>query len=103
MSEYKILTKKIDVKEADGLWKVTEWSTWGCGAETFDWSYSEAEVCYLTDGSAEIICGDENTAIEAGMLVCFPKGLKCVWNVKLPVEKYYKFGLSEKEIKEMFV
>jgi len=27
-----------------------------------------------------------------GDLVQFPKGLKCVWNVKKPVKKYYNFG-----------
>ena len=90
-----VLTKKIDKAEADRKLNFASWGTWGCGAETFDWSYpSSSETCYILKGAADIHYEGKTTHIEAGMLVHFQKGLECTWAVSEPIEKYYKFGLN---------
>eukprot|EP00275_Glaucocystis_incrassata_P001577 EC123377.1.p1 GENE.EC123377.1~~EC123377.1.p1 ORF type:complete len:168 (+),score=7.40 EC123377.1:2-505(+) len=73
---------------------VRRWPTWGCGASTFDWSYSEKETCYLLEG--DVTVQDSSTGAEitfgAGDLVTFDESLSCVWKVRKPVRKHYKFG-----------
>ena len=36
--------------------------------------------------------GGEPVSFGAGDLVVFPEGLKCIWDIKSPVRKHYKFG-----------
>ena len=91
----KIFTKQMERREADSLLGIETWGTWSCGAEAFDWSYdSSNEVCYILEGKADIIADGGVTEIAAGMIVDFPKGLHCTWDVKEPIEKFYRFGLD---------
>ena len=91
----KIFTKQMDRREADSLLGIETWGMWGCGAEKFPWSYdSSNEVCYILEGRADIITDGGVTEISAGMVVDFPKGLECVWDVKEPIEKFYRFDLD---------
>lgn len=89
---YEIKARSVDRKKADELLGIESWDTWGCGAETFDWSYSTSETCYILKGKADIITPDGATHIKAGMLVQFPASLECKWAVSEPIEKFYKFG-----------
>ncbi|MCL2513542.1 MAG: cupin domain-containing protein [Oscillospiraceae bacterium] len=94
----KIFTKTMERREADSLLGIETWGSWGCGVEKFDWSYgSSNEVCYILEGKADIITPDGVTVIEEGMVVEFPKGLGCTWDVKEPIEKFYKFGIDLKK------
>lgn len=86
-----IIVKTMPLNEADKLFNVKKWGTWGCGAETFDWYYSESESCYILEGYVDVICGDETVTAKAGDMVYFPKGLACVWSVKQPIKKHYNF------------
>lgn len=87
MSE--IEKRKPSKKEVEKVTK--DWDFWQCEPSTFDWEYFNTETCYILEGEATIRTEDETgeVDIEAGDLVTFPKGLKCVWDVKKPIRKVY--------------
>ena len=77
--------------------------SWGTGSKEvseFDWSYGDTETCYILEGEVEVTDSDTGEKIEftKGDLVQFEKGLKCVWNVKKPIRKYFSFDLDFGEI-----
>ncbi len=74
--------------------KVKSWGIWEKEKSIFDWSYDETETCFILDGEVEVTDSETGEKLEfkKGDLVQFPKGLKCVWNVKKPIRKYYNFG-----------
>ncbi len=87
----KITVKKPSREELNSL-NTKAWSPWSCKESVFDWEYSEEEICYILDGVVEVETEDgEKVEIVKGDLVTFPKGLKCVWNVKEAVSKLYNF------------
>lgn len=72
--------------------KVNSWPTWECGVSKFDWYYDEDETCYILEGKVIVETEDgKKYEIKKGDLVTFPKGLKCVWDVKEPIRKRYTF------------
>ena len=76
---------------------VESWGIWEKEKSVFDWSYDDTETCYVLEGEVEVTDSSTGEKLEfkKGDLVQFPKGLKCVWNVKKPIRKYYKFGHIE--------
>ncbi|MEI8389305.1 MAG: cupin domain-containing protein [bacterium] len=87
----KILVKKLTEEELKSL-NFDNWGIWTCEVSKFNWEYSDKESCYLYDGQVTVETDEETVSFGAGDFVVFPKGLKCVWNVKQPVRKSYKFG-----------
>ncbi len=87
------MKKKVPTEEELNKLNVTNWGTWSKETSKFPWEYDETETCYILEGEVEVT-GEDGKKIEfqKGDLVQFPKGLKCTWNVKKPVRKYYKFG-----------
>lgn len=72
---------------------VYNWSIWKKEISTFDWEYDQNETCYFLEGEVTVTPEDgEPVNMGAGDLVNFPRGMKCVWDVKQPVEKHYKFS-----------
>ena len=72
---------------------VFSWPVWEKEVSRFDWYYSEPETCYFLEG--DVIVETEDGAkvnIKKGDLVTFPKGLRCVWDIKKAVRKHYNFG-----------
>ena len=67
------------------------WSVWECEPSTFDWQYSDKEVCYVYEGHVKVKTKDQEVEIGKGDLVTFPKGLSCTWKVIEPIRKVYKF------------
>ncbi len=86
----KIIVRRPDKKELEEL-KVTSWGTWGCEVSTFDWEYDSDETAYVLEGHVLVKTEDSVTEINAGDLVTFPKGMKCVWEVKKPIRKHFRF------------
>lgn len=86
----KIKIKKLSLEEAKKL-GVDSWGKWGCEVSKFDWEYDETETCYIFEGEVIVKTPIENVTINEGMLVTFPKGLKCNWDVKRPIRKAYTF------------
>ena len=90
------MKKKIPTEEDLNKLDVESWGTWTKEVSEFDWSYDDTETCYLLEGDVEVTDSKTGEKIEfkKGDLVQFEKGLKCVWNVKKPVRKYFNFDLD---------
>ena len=88
------MKKKKPTEELLNKLNVKSWGTWEKEKSIFDWSYDETETCYVLEGDVEVTDSKtgEKLQFQKGDLVQFPKGLECVWNVKKPIRKYYKFG-----------
>ena len=71
---------------------VRSWPVWEKEISRFEWYYDEKEVCYFLEGEVTVETKHGNVSFGKGDLVTFPEGLKCVWVVKSPVKKHYKFG-----------
>ncbi len=71
---------------------VFNWPIWEKEVSKFDWSYDSEEICYLLKGKV-VVTPENGDPVEfgAGDLVTFPKGLKCVWDIKEDVKKHYCF------------
>ncbi len=90
MAEIKVeKPTEAKLKEMD----VFSWPIWQKEVSRFDWYYDDQETCYLLEGKAEVETKDGNkVSFEKGDLVTFPKDLNCIWDIKEPVKKHYKFG-----------
>lgn len=85
---------KIEVKEPsdEEKKKAEKWGIWEKEPSTFDWYYDTPETCYILEGEVVVETEDgEKVKIKAGDFVRFPKGLKCVWDVKKKIRKHYTF------------
>lgn len=71
---------------------VFAWPVWEKEVSEFDWYYDETEECYILEGEIEVLAEGKTVRIVAGDFVRFPKGLSCVWKVKKPVRKHYRFA-----------
>lgn len=71
---------------------VATWPVWEKEVSRFDWHYDDTEECYLLEGRVVVETEDgEKTAFGAGDFVTFPRGLSCVWDIREPVRKHYRF------------
>lgn len=70
---------------------IDTWSIWECEPMVFDWYYSSQETAYVFEGDVIVTAGGEATRILPGMLVHFPEGMSCTWDVKTAVRKAYTF------------
>lgn len=87
----KITTKEINLEEAKKL-GIDDWATWDCEPSQFDWQYSSTEIAYVFEGDVHVTT-DEGDIVQIlpGMLVTFPKGMKCNWKVNKTIKKAYTF------------
>ena len=77
--------EQIREMEACPIWEKEE--------STFPWEYEEEETCLLLEGEVEVATDQgEVLRFGAGDLVTFPKGLKCIWEIRKAVRKHYRFG-----------
>ncbi|TFG25740.1 MAG: DUF861 domain-containing protein [Promethearchaeota archaeon] len=90
------MSKKTPTKDDLKKLNVESWGTWTKEISEFDWSYGDTETCYILEGEVEVSDPKTGEKIEFGKgdLVQFEKGLKCIWNVKKPVRKYYNFDIE---------
>ena len=87
---------KIEIKkpsdkdlEAKG---VLSWPIWEKEISLFDWHYNSTEECFLLEGKVVVETEDgDQVEFEKGDFVTFPKGLSCIWDIKVPVKKHYNF------------
>ncbi|NLM24896.1 MAG: cupin domain-containing protein [Firmicutes bacterium] len=87
----KIIIKTMDLSEAKKL-GIDSWSTWECEPSSFPWHYPEQETAYIYEGEVIVTVGNQQTHITAGMLVSFPQGMDCHWDVKKKIRKAYTFN-----------
>lgn len=72
---------------------VATWPIWDKEVSTFPWTYESEETCYFLEG--EVVVTPEGGApvrMGKGDLVVFPAGMRCVWDVRAPVRKHYRFA-----------
>jgi hypothetical protein len=89
MSTIKIISMTLEEAKSLGI---DSWSRWECEPSTFDWEYPEQEVAFVFEGDVIVTSGDEVAHIKENMLVSFPKGMKCTWEVRKPIRKAYTFN-----------
>jgi hypothetical protein len=87
MSEVKV--KKPSAEELKTL-GIENWTPWECKPSTFDWEYDCNETFYVKEGKVTVKHVGGQVSFGKGDLVTFPKGMKCVWNVKETIRKVYK-------------
>lgn len=87
----KVLVEKPAKEKLDAQ-KIFSWPVWSKEVSSFDWFYDDKEVCYFLEGEVTVKTPDGEVSFGKGDLVTFPKGLKCVWNIRKAVRKHYKFG-----------
>ncbi|SCY82265.1 cupin domain-containing protein [Alkaliphilus peptidifermentans] len=92
MSKIKVI--KIKQKDAKEL-GIESWNRWQCDVSSFDWEYPEEETAYIYEGEVVVTTDEEKVHIKENMLVIFPKGLKCHWEVKQKIDKVYTFHFNE--------
>ncbi len=72
---------------------VVNWPIWEKEISKFPWSYDEQETCYFLAGDVTVTPdGGEPVSMGKSDLVVFPAGMSCIWDIKSPVKKHYKFG-----------
>ena len=72
---------------------IKNWPIWECEPSNFSWQYREKEICFITEGEAEITTkSGESYLIKAGDLVEFPEGLTCEWKITKSLKKHFRLG-----------
>ncbi|MBW6515279.1 MAG: DUF861 domain-containing protein [Candidatus Cloacimonetes bacterium] len=85
-----LVIKKLSEEEIQRL-GIRNWPIWEKEISRFDWYYDNTEECLLIEGEVEVETTEGTYHFGKGDFVVFQKGLKCVWNIKQPVRKYYNF------------
>ncbi|RLD43197.1 MAG: cupin [Bacteroidetes bacterium] len=70
---------------------VSSWPIWTKEVSRFDWTYAGKEECYIIEGEFFVETDEGTVQIKPGDFVIFSDGLKCSWDIKSPVKKYYNF------------
>ena len=87
----KINIKKPTDKDLEAK-SVLSWPIWEKEISRFDWHYDSTEECFLLEGKVVVETEDgDQVNFEKGDFVTFPKGLSCIWDIKVPVRKHYNF------------
>ena len=87
----KVIVKQLDESEKMEL-GISSWPIWEKEVSRFDWKYSGDEQCYIIEGEFTVETNAGNYNVKPGDFVVFKNGLSCVWDIKKPVKKHYKFS-----------
>lgn len=85
-----LIIKKISSAELDRR-AIKSWPIWEKEISRFPWQYDGDEECLILEGEVVVETDKGNFTIKAGDFVIFKKGLKCVWDIKVPIRKHYNF------------
>jgi len=87
----KIEIHKPDKQEIEKK-QILSWPIWEKEISRFDWYYDSVEECYLLEGKVVVETQDgKKVEFGKGDFVTFPKGLRCVWDIREAVRKHYNF------------
>lgn len=73
---------------------VENWEHWECEPSKFEWFYAKQETAYVFSGRVTVVTAAQQVEIGPGMLVSFPKGLSCTWEVHEAIKKAYAFDVN---------
>lgn len=83
---------KVYIPSNEEIEQAKTWSKWTKEPSIFEWYYSSREKFYVVEGEVEVTLDDgETIEIKPGDMVIFEKGVKCIWNIKKAILKYYTF------------
>ena len=88
MSE--VIVKHLDKNEIIKR-GIRTWPVWEKEISRFDWSYDGVEECLILEGQVIVETEKGSFSIQKGDFVTFKSGLKCVWDIKKPIKKFYNF------------
>jgi uncharacterized cupin superfamily protein len=86
----KISIRKMTPEEAENS-GILSWPVWTKEVSRFDWTYSGDEECYIINGEFYVESEEGKVHVKPGDFVTFWDGLKCTWDIKVPVKKHYNF------------
>jgi uncharacterized protein len=86
----KVIIEKLSKEDIEKK-GINNWPIWTKEVSRFDWFYDSTEHCQILEGEVIIESDEGNFTVKAGDYATFKKGLKCVWDVKKPIRKHYKF------------
>ncbi|XP_021734755.1 uncharacterized protein LOC110736728 [Chenopodium quinoa] len=96
-SNIKIIIEKNPSEARLSELGIKSWPKWGCPPGKITLKYDATETCYFVRGKVKAYpkkgSTNDNEGVEfgAGDIVIFPKGLSCIWEVSVAVDKFYKF------------
>jgi uncharacterized protein len=70
---------------------IQNWPVWKKEVSCFLHTYEEDEHCLFIEGEVIIESEGDKMTLHAGDYVIFRNGLKCIWDIRKPVKKYYHF------------
>jgi uncharacterized cupin superfamily protein len=85
-----IRIEKLDAEEIERR-GIRSWPVWEKEVSRFDWFYDRSEECLLLEGRVTVETENGSVSFGAGDFVTFPRGLRCVWDIKEAVRKHYAF------------
>ena len=84
-----VVVRKPTEEEADIC---KSWPIWKCEPSSFDWEYTEQEMCLIIEGKVTVTDENDSVSFGPGDYVIFPQDLECNWHVNEAVAKYYNFS-----------
>ena len=88
--ENEVIISPLTEQEKAAL-KVDSWDIWAKEVSQFDWEYHGTEECLILEGEAVVTTAHSKYHIKAGDFVRFADGLKCHWDIRVDIRKYYRF------------
>lgn len=70
---------------------IRAWPVWEKEISRFDWSYDGDEECLILKGKVIVETEEGVFELKEGDFVTFKNGLKCIWDIKKPIKKFYNF------------
>jgi uncharacterized protein len=70
---------------------IRKWPVWKKEVSRFSHQYDEDEHCLFLEGEVVIESNGESVTLKPGDYVIFRNGLSCIWDIRKPVKKHYRF------------
>jgi len=86
----KVIVEKLTNSEIEAR-GIKNWPVWEKEISRFPWTYDGDEECLFIEGDVTVETEEGDFLIQAGDFVIFKNGLKCVWDIRKAVRKYYNF------------
>ena len=86
----RVIIKQLPEEEIAGR-GIRKWPVWTKEVSRFSHFYDGTEECLFLEGEVVIETADGDYTIHPGDFVVFGKGLECVWDIRKPVKKHYRF------------